>query len=264
MAGGTKLYCPNCRSIEVCSAVPLADAFETGGQRLYFPAHADINWFRRARECQRCYHVFLTGELEGSLIDELVSLRSKSGELAEENKALKRQLEDNLQNPSASQALLIKAVQLRASVPWLYQENNEIPENIVRDLIRDSAWWFSHPCGRPVRAPKHAENVYHDGQQWTIDFGANSFLPEMAIRVSAIKIRRKLSGILKGRAYNRDFFISQLRRGVSRCVANHRGDVYEGYYPSQGNDLVFGVTSVDTQDVADYLIKWSGLDELAG
>lgn len=92
----------------------------------------------------------------------------------------------------------------------------------------------------------------------------DSFLAEMAIRVSAQKIRRQLSEILKGGPYNRDLLESQIKRGVSRCVANHRGDVYQGHYPSQGNDLVFGVTSIDTQDVAGYLMKWSGLDELVG
>lgn len=264
MSGGTKLYCPNCQSIEVCSAIPLAEALETGGQRLYFTAHADIQWFRRARECQHCYRVFLTGEIDEALIEELASLRSKCDDLTEKNKALTRQLKDNPPDAEASQILITNADQLRARVPWLYSEAEEIPEDIVRDLVRNCVWWFSHPSGKPVRAPKHAENVYHDGDQWVIDFGANSFLPEMAIRVSASRIRQQLDEILKGAEYDRDLLLSQIKRAVSRCVTNHRGDVYEGHYPSQGNDLVFGVTSVDTQDVADYLIRWSGLDDLPG
>jgi hypothetical protein len=261
MSGGTKLYCPNCQSIVVCAAVPLSEAIETGGQRLYFTGHADIRWFRRARECQGCFRVFLTGELKETLINELASLRSKCDDLAEENKALKLQLANSPLNSGASQALIKKGDRIRASVPWLYNEDEEIPETIVRDLIRNSVWWLTHPAGKPVRAPKHANNVYYYcDEQWVVDFGANSFLPEMAIRVSAVEIRRQLNDILEGRTYNRDLLISKIKRCVSGCVSNHRGDVYEGYYPSKGNDLVFGVTSVDTQDVADFLLKWSGLD----
>jgi hypothetical protein len=244
MASGTKLFCPNCQDIQVCSSVPLAEALEKGSQRLYFTEHADIQWFRRARECQRCYRVFLTGEIEERLIDELALLRSKSVELTEENKALRKQLDDNPQNATVSHALITQGEQLRARVPWLYNEDEGIPESIIRDLVRNSVWWLLHPSGKPVRAPNHAENVYHDGEQWVIDFGANSFLAEKAIRESARKIRRQLSNILKGDPYNRDLLDSQIKRGISRCVANHRGDVYQGYYPSQGNDLVFGVTSI--------------------
>lgn len=79
--GGTRMFCPHCRGIRVCFAVSLADLGHDREQRAEHRDFADIQWFRRARACYDCSNVFLTGELDESLIEELANLRKVVSEL---------------------------------------------------------------------------------------------------------------------------------------------------------------------------------------
>ncbi|EGR1514592.1 hypothetical protein D6089_22685 [Vibrio vulnificus] len=79
--GGTKMYCPSCKEIEVCTAIPLTSLGKTSGQRWYREDHEDINWFRRGRECQGCGHDFVTAEIDEEFVDELVELRDALKEI---------------------------------------------------------------------------------------------------------------------------------------------------------------------------------------
>lgn len=74
-AGGTKMYCPKCKAIQVCAGLNPSVIGKSSGQRFYRTDHPDINWFRRARECQKCNHTFLTAEMNEEFLKELVQLR---------------------------------------------------------------------------------------------------------------------------------------------------------------------------------------------
>lgn len=73
--GGTKLWCPHCREVRVCEAKNPGILGKPVGQRWYREGHTDIQWFRRGRICQTCFHKFFTAELDEEIIDELVQLR---------------------------------------------------------------------------------------------------------------------------------------------------------------------------------------------
>lgn len=80
-AGGTKMYCPKCKTIRVCKAIPLNKIGQKPAQRWYKIDHPDINWFRRGRQCLTCYKCFVTSEVNEKFIDELVELRDALSEI---------------------------------------------------------------------------------------------------------------------------------------------------------------------------------------
>lgn len=73
--GGTQIYCPACKEIQVCRAVNPSEIAYESGQRWENLRHPDIQWFRRGRVCLACRHEFLTAEIEEDLLTELVKLR---------------------------------------------------------------------------------------------------------------------------------------------------------------------------------------------
>lgn len=79
--GGTQMFCPECRKIRVCRAVPTTELGHRAGQRWYRVGHDDLQWFRRGRECLVCGHQFLTSEVQEAFLDELVELRDALGDL---------------------------------------------------------------------------------------------------------------------------------------------------------------------------------------
>ncbi len=81
--GGTKMYCLHCKRVRVCSAVSTreVDPSLALGQRWYIRTHDDLQFFRRGRECQTCFHNWLTVEIPESHLDELVELREALADL---------------------------------------------------------------------------------------------------------------------------------------------------------------------------------------
>lgn len=74
--GGTKMYCPKCATITTCAAIGPQSLTGKASQRWQRKDHKDIQWFRRARECQSCSIRFLTAELNENFLGELVELRN--------------------------------------------------------------------------------------------------------------------------------------------------------------------------------------------
>lgn len=82
--GGTDMWCPGCKSVRTCRAVPAAQVtFDTSdyAQRWYKKNHPDVHWFQRGRECLSCAHEFVTGEADIGFLDELVELRNALAEI---------------------------------------------------------------------------------------------------------------------------------------------------------------------------------------
>jgi hypothetical protein len=76
--GGTDMYCPNCKSIATCKAIPAANITDNSRdhrQRRYYTKHDDIHWFQRGRECLSCDHQFISAEVDRTFLQELVELR---------------------------------------------------------------------------------------------------------------------------------------------------------------------------------------------
>lgn len=69
------MWCPSCKTIQVCAAVPLTHLGHESGQRWQRTDHPDIQWFRRGRCCKACGHEFVTAEMNEDHLEELVELR---------------------------------------------------------------------------------------------------------------------------------------------------------------------------------------------
>jgi hypothetical protein len=81
--GGTQIWCPKCQEVSVCKGVNPSTLGKESGQRWYKTKHTDVQWFRRGRVCQTCYHEFLTAEVGEPFLDELCELRDALKELKE-------------------------------------------------------------------------------------------------------------------------------------------------------------------------------------
>jgi hypothetical protein len=82
--GGTQLYCPQCKEITVCKAIPAAQVTDDSSdyrQRKYYAEHDDIQFFQRGRQCLSCYEEFVTAEIDLGFLRELIALRNALAEL---------------------------------------------------------------------------------------------------------------------------------------------------------------------------------------
>lgn len=74
-SGGTDMWCPMCEKVTTCKAHDPARFTRQHGQRWKQAGHADIQWFRRGRECLTCHNDFVTAEIDEEFLGELVRLR---------------------------------------------------------------------------------------------------------------------------------------------------------------------------------------------
>ena len=236
--GGTKIYCPGCKTFSVCRAISPTAIGEPKAQRWHRTDHEDIAWFRRGRECLDCGHKFLTAEVDEEFINELVEQRER---LAKKQKAIIRRL--------------------KRKKPWLKRKET-IPLEVADAFIRATAWWLTHSSGQPVRAPGHADRIYlHSQHGWAVDFGANTFLVGKAIERCRNALNDCLDEASKGRIPLKSEVLNSLKRHVSGAVANVDGNEYWDY-PITGVDLTFGAQSIDVKDAANFILRESGIEEL--
>ena len=76
--GGTDMYCPSCKKVTTCKAVPVAQVTLDSSdyaQRKYYSKHSDIHFFQRGRECLSCGNEFVSAEVDLGFLEELVALR---------------------------------------------------------------------------------------------------------------------------------------------------------------------------------------------
>jgi hypothetical protein len=119
--GGTKMWCPECESIEVCRAIPAADVtYDTSDycQRKYFTGHDDLQFFQRGRQCLECGYEFLTGEINLQFLTELTDLRDALSDL----KKHAEQYSEESKKASKSLNKLSKSLGALKALK-LYQEN---------------------------------------------------------------------------------------------------------------------------------------------
>ena len=229
--GGTRLFCPNCTSETVCRAVSPTKLERRKQQRISHAVHGDLHWFRRGRECLACGYLFLTGELSETFIQELIDLRNAWVQSMRPHvrKARRRcEAQSRLETVSLEDA---------------------------KALVRKSAYW-DHPASYSyVHAPNHDRRVYRHPLGWAINFGANTFLPGMAISRGSGGMVRIFQDLEAGKITFREDAIIRLRRIISGCVADNDGQEYNGYYPQKGTFLRFGAQLIDTYAAALFILE---------
>ena len=79
-SGGTPMYCPSCRALRRCDAVPFTQLGRQPQQRVGPGARPETNWSRPVRMCRSCFYHFVTAEVSESLILEMGELLDEKGE----------------------------------------------------------------------------------------------------------------------------------------------------------------------------------------
>lgn len=132
--------------------------------------------------------------------------------------------------------------------------DGRVPHHVAKNIVAGCAWWESHPAG-PVRAPKHADRIEGSEKNWSVEFGANSFLVSAAIYNCCQCIRQ---WIQQQKAQpTREAWTNlngNLQRIVRGSVANYRGDPYRDY-GHQGK-LIFGAQAIYVYDFLGGIAKY--------
>jgi hypothetical protein len=234
--GFTTLYCPNCESLQECPVIPLNKLRRKKARNYCGAVQTDINWFRRGRICEKCGHKFLTAELQESLVDELIEVRSR---LAKKNAGL--------------------VLKLRKDESLLSRKES-ISKEMAMDFIRTSVWWETHSSG-PVRAPGLAYNIYQSNYGWSLKFGANTFLVGLAIERCVYKINIFLDEFSVGKTPLSEDVYAELEKSISGSVATSNGYEYAGYYPVFFDKMIFGAHSIDLKEGIKFIIKKTNTTE---
>lgn len=129
-----------------------------------------------------------------------------------------------------------------------FVKNDQMPMGVAQRLISDSAWWYGHPHG-PARAPKHHERVTSGTYGWKIEFGANYFLVEVAIRrcLTLIGEAADLAEKSGGKVDESDLR-ERLVMQVRGSVANFNGNEYDGFYDTVKGFMLFGTQAINVND----------------
>ncbi len=235
-----RFVCPCCGRLAPAEVVALRSLPTVSIGRTYSADHyEDLIGVRRARQCRLCGKTWTTFELPEEVADELVKLRSLRASVVSE-------IVDNMSKQNQ----------------WLVPGAN-IPYRLAYEFVADSAWWLTHSSGSPVRAPGHARRLYsHDEHGWAVDFGANTFLAEVALSRCALTLHTALEDAAVGARLDHRGLRKRVVRAVRGAVANYSGEEYAGYYPCSGSDMVFGAQSIDTKDACNFLFKETGIDRI--
>ncbi len=236
--GGPNMWCPNCKKVTNCKAMPLYKFGKSSSRNWRINSNSDIIWFRRIRQCQECNESFTSAETEEALLSELFELRTR---VASKNKE------------SVSKAL--------HNSPWL-KGTDEIPRSLAAGLIQNSAWWLTHSSGTPVRAPGHASNLKEGQRGWVIEFGANSFLVGLALKRCREEIIRNLELAENGKLPLLSDLKLAIRRHLRSSVANFEGYEYDSYYPETNGQLVFGAQAINLNDAVNFILNKASVGDL--
>lgn len=238
--GPLRVFCPKCSAFRPSASLRMSSRLSS--RQLTFDDAADISWYRRTRRCTSCGQEFKTAESSESLLDELHELRCKVA---------------GYRSKAVARAVLA----IRERRKWMSEGASDVPKEVARELIRASAWWLRHPSGA-VRAPAHAYNIEKLWCGWSLKLGANGF----AAALAADRARRialdAFDAMSSGRPVHETRLRQRLRDAICGCVLNFEDELYSPYaYPMEGNDLVFGVHSIDVKDCVDFLYEHTGLAE---
>jgi hypothetical protein len=145
----------------------------------------------------------------------------------------------------------------------LQKPNTGVSLHVANFMIERCTYW-NHPKAGWVNAPKHAERIKKSHYGYEINFGANCFLVELAVKRCVSEVSKYLD-LFEDDPYSTDTLDdlrALLKHHVSGAVANVDGAEYRGFYPMQGNKMVFGTAAIDAQKFAGIIVATSKIQQL--
>lgn len=140
-------------------------------------------------------------------------------------------------------------------------DNAFVPLETAQSFIQESVWW-NHPKSGWVRAPRHSRNIERGSRGWEIHFGANKFCISLAISRCVLVLHTLISKFTENNEYPREELLKKLYHQVRSSICNYNGDLYKAPYKLNGNDMIFGTTSIDIKDFVDEVILRSKIMRL--
>jgi hypothetical protein len=137
--------------------------------------------------------------------------------------------------------------------------DSEYMAELAEKAIKNSAYWFDHPSGGPARAPKHADRLEYGDTGLEIEFGANTFLVEEAIRrcVAALKVAAERALEAEEPADESELR-ARLRLAIRGAVSNYQGEEYAGYYNATDGFMHFGAQAIHVESFLGTI--WDGTE----
>jgi len=143
------------------------------------------------------------------------------------------------------------------NIKTFFMINDRVPLGIAKQLIEDSSYWYGHPCGHPVHAPKHYKRIQQGSYGWEIEFGANTFYIEKVLRtlIQKISIEMKHSN---NKLKNIEYFKNIIRYSMQSSVSNHLGIFYDSYYIEKDGYMIFGTQAINANEFIKTILGYLG------
>jgi len=136
-----------------------------------------------------------------------------------------------------------------------------IPVRIAQYFIEHSAYW-NHPSAGWVGAPKHSERIEYGHFGYELKFGGNYFLVGLAINRCVNTVSNLLDLFEDGDEYSYEELLRKLFLHVRGAVANNDGNEYRGYYPIEGNNMIFGTQLINVKDFVGIITATSEIAKM--
>lgn len=135
------------------------------------------------------------------------------------------------------------AKELKNAATVKFTVRGVVPLRVCQELIINSAYWYTHQSGKPVRAPKHHNRVtYSPFTGGRISFGANTFLIQKAAEklIELLEIRTDDNGRL---LVDDAVFAKEATEIVASSVKSKNGR-YAQYPIQDDGHMRFGAQSI--------------------
>lgn len=139
-----------------------------------------------------------------------------------------------------------------------------LPLGLAQRFIADSAYWYRHPKG-PAKAPKHSERITVGPHGWEVQFGANSFLIDQAIRRCTDNVHDVLTTVSNtDEKFPSSALQEQLITSVRGAVSNYLGEIYVAPWPITKGHMLFGAQSIHVGEFILSYWQFANLGLVAG
>lgn len=155
------------------------------------------------------------------------------------------------------------AEELYARLPYMKRTREITPEEqreLCEEVVQASVYWYGHPSGKPVLAPRITERFKEGDWGWEIELGAKSFMVGYAVSVCLRLLDEFLNKYVSGEKMYWRGVLESIYDVVAGSVSDDAAGVAAEPYPTRGGYMVFGIQAIHLDSAVQRIIELSGLD----